>query len=128
MGLQTEIETLTGGVRLARLILQERRVANNNRAAGLTKLAGLVGSIKDSDNMAGGLAKRLNDAVMGLNTEMSITTGLIQEVETTRDHLRALNQAVIPGSNGGPPLASEVSSVSTVSSQPGETANLGAVK
>ena len=120
-----QIEHLTGGVRLARLVLQERRMA---KAAGLMKLAGLAKSLHDSDQVAGGLADRLMSAVGGLQQEMGVTTSIVETVEAARDHLRAINQAILPGNNGGPPLDSPSSSESPVGSRPSETANLGTTK
>jgi hypothetical protein len=129
MDFKDQIDVLTGGVHLARMMLEERRMA---KATGLTKLSGLVGSLKDTDALAGSLASRLASAVGSLNDEMGTTRSIVETVESARDALREINKAVLPGDNGGPPLVSGNSSApavnSTVESKPAEVAQLGEVK
>ena len=119
----SQITELTGAVRLARLVLEGRRMAK--QAQGLTKLASLVPILKDSDTQANSLADRLSQAVTGFNSEMGTTLSIVETVESARDALRTINQAMLPGDNNGPPL---VSSGSPVSSHPSELASLGTVR
>lgn len=72
------------------------------KAPGLTRLAGMVGGLGGLDTGAGALADRLADAVESFNTERAITSGIVTTVETTRDALRQINQALLPGDNGAP--------------------------
>jgi hypothetical protein len=74
------------------------------KAAGLTKLVGLL---QGTDANAGALADRLEKAHADLQTEMATTTTIVETVEKTRNQLKAVNQAMLGGDNGGPagPLA-----------------------
>lgn len=101
------------------------------KAPGLTRLAVLAASLKDSDTKADGLASRLVEAVGGLNSEMGTTLSIVETIESARDALRDINKSVLPGDNGGPktPLAGSVDSSAqadgAVSSHPSEVAQLG---
>lgn len=125
MELREQIAVLTGGVRLARMLLEENRMA---RAPGLMRLSNLAGSLKESDALANDLAERLSTSVGSLNAEMGTTRTIIETIESTRDALRAINQAVLPGDNGAPPLDSAPSPALAVGSRPSETAGIPAVK
>jgi hypothetical protein len=72
------------------------------KAEGLARLAALAGNLQNADGAASNLADRLEAAVESLGVEMPITTGIIETVEATRDALRTINQAMLPGDNGGP--------------------------
>jgi hypothetical protein len=99
--LSSDLARLTGGIRLVRFALEERRM---QKAAGLTRLMGLL---QGTDSNAGSLADRLEKAHGELQTEMAATTTIVETVEKTRDQLKAVNQAMLGGDNGGPagPLA-----------------------
>lgn len=89
------------------------------KAAGLTRLMGLL---QGTDANAGALADRLEKAHGELQTEMATTTTIVETVEKTRDQLKAVNQAMLGGDNGGPagplPGSSSVQTFSQALSPP----------